>query len=348
MVRKSYIVAFLVALGVVALATPLVLAVSRRYKFYDVPDGERKIHTDPTPRTGGIAIALGILAPLFMLVLYGNDFASEMHKDEGRLVAFLGGLAAILGLGLYDDLRGVGAWGKLAVQTLVGMILWQSDLRVDHFTLFDVQVSLGLWSLPLTMLWVAGFVNAMNLIDGLDGLAAGVAFFASVALFFIALADNVGFLALIGAVTAGASLGFLLFNFSPALIFMGDSGSMTFGYVFAVAGLWSASRRASALALALPLLAMGLPLVDTTLAFTRRALTGRSPFQSDRAHIHHRLLDQGLTQRQAVLFLYLLCSVLTAGAILLRSMESVYIGAGLLVLASSVILGIRWWLNKKS
>ena len=167
-----------------ALATPIVLDWSRRLGLYDQPDADRKVHDRPIPRTGGLAIAAGLLVPFIGLAFWGNDFSAELRQDEERLVAFIGGFAAILGLGVYDDIKGVGAWGKLSVQMLVGMLLWTSELRVSTLTVFDHYIDLGLWSLPLTMLWVAGFVNAMNLIDGLDGLAAGVAFFASASLFF--------------------------------------------------------------------------------------------------------------------------------------------------------------------
>ena len=341
-------VAFLVSVGVVALATPMVLAWSKRLGLYDQPDGDRKVHAQPIPRTGGVAIAAGLLVPFIGLAFWGNDFSAELRQDEERLVAFIGGFAAILGLGLYDDVKGVGAWGKLSVQMLVGLLLWTSDLRVSTLTVFDEYIHLGLWSLPLTMLWVAGFVNAMNLIDGLDGLAAGVAFFASASLFGVALIDNSPFLALMGAVTAGSALGFLLFNFSPAMIFMGDSGSMILGYVFAVAGLWSASKRASAFALGLPLVALGLPLADTAVAFLRRAIAGKSPFQADRGHIHHRLLDLGLTQRQAVLIIYGVCVALTATAILLRLTEDLSIGGSVLALALTIVVSTRVWMRNRN
>lgn len=347
-IRKSYMVAFLVSVGVVALATPMVLAWSKRLGLYDQPDGDRKVHAQPIPRTGGVAIAAGLLVPFIGLAFWGNDFSAELRQDEERLVAFIGGFAAILGLGLYDDVKGVGAWGKLSVQMLVGLLLWTSDLRVSTLTVFDEYIHLGLWSLPLTMLWVAGFVNAMNLIDGLDGLAAGVAFFASASLFGVALIDNSPFLALMGAVTAGSALGFLLFNFSPAMIFMGDSGSMILGYVFAVAGLWSASKRASAFALGLPLVALGLPLADTAVAFLRRAIAGKSPFQADRGHIHHRLLDLGLTQRQAVLIIYGVCVALTATAILLRLTEDLSIGGSVLALALTIVVSTRVWMRNRN
>ncbi|MBM4346271.1 MAG: undecaprenyl/decaprenyl-phosphate alpha-N-acetylglucosaminyl 1-phosphate transferase [Deltaproteobacteria bacterium] len=348
MIRKSFIAAFLVSTGVVALMTPIVLGLARKYRLFDAPDAERKVHLQPTPRLGGLAIGLGILLPIGALGFYGNDFSSELHGDAGRLVAFFGGALAILALGVFDDLHGVGAWGKLGVQSLVALLLWESDLRVHSVSLFDTPVELGLWSLPLTWLWVCGFINAMNLIDGLDGLAAGVAFFASVSLFAIAQFDGIGFLALMAATTAGAALGFLIFNFSPALIFMGDSGSMLFGYVFAVSGLWTASKRASLMALALPMMALGVPLFDTTFAFLRRALAGNSPFHSDRRHIHHQLVDFGLSHRQAVLLLYLLCSMLTVGAVAMRAMDDYRIALWLGLLAVVTAVSLRRILRRRS
>lgn len=349
MIRKSFPAAFLVSMGVVALATPAVLAFARKYKLYDAPDAQRKIHTEPVPRLGGVAIAMGILAPFIGLGFYGNDFAGELSSDTGRLVAFLGGALAILVLGIYDDIKGVGAWGKLGIQSLVGLLLWESELRVTTVSLFDHSLALGAWSLPLTILWVAGFINAMNLIDGLDGLAAGVAFFASVSLFTIAQLDGLDFLALMAATTAGAALGFLVFNFSPAMIFMGDSGSMLFGYIFAVAGLWSAAKRASLMALALPMIALGVPLFDTGLAFFRRAAAGKSPFHADHNHIHHQLVATGMTQRQAVLVIYVLCCVLTAGAIAIRATEDLRFAAwtvGLTLLAAVLLRQLMRRLNR--
>jgi len=306
------------ALGISAVTTPVVLHFARRWRLLDQPDGMRKIHTDPMPRLGGVAIAAGFLAPILALLLYTNFFAIELREHVHRVLFFSLGVLGVLALGIYDDIKGCSAWSKLAGQGAVGVLIWQAGLRLETFTLFGQAVDIGAWSLPLTMLWVAGFVNAMNLIDGLDGLAAGVAFFAALSLFLTAIIDNNLMLGLFAAALGGSVLGFLFYNFSPALIFMGDSGSMTIGFIFATAGLWSAGRRATLLAVGLPILALGLPMLDTTLAFMRRALSGRSPFHSDRQHIHHRLLDAGLSQRQAVLTLYLVCSVLTGMVVLVR------------------------------
>lgn len=315
---RTYLVAFLLSLGIAAMTTPPVLLFSKRFRLLDAPDGDRKIHTTPTPRTGGIAIALGFLAPLVGLLFFRNTFALELKENITRIIAFFGGALAILALGVVDDLRGCGAWPKLAVQTAVAVALWQAGLRFESINLFGTTYSFGLVSLPLTVLWVTGVINAMNLIDGLDGLAAGVGFFAAVSLFTNAWLDGNAVLVLFASAIAGSLLGFLFYNFSPALIFMGDSGSMTIGYVFATAALWSASKRSTALALFLPALALGLPLADTALAFVRRAIVGKSPFQSDRMHIHHRLVDAGMSHRQAVLVLYLVCSLLTGAALMLR------------------------------
>ena len=316
---RTFLVAFLMALGISALATTPVLHLARWLQLYDEPDGARKIHTEAIPRLGGIAIAAGFLAPLVALLFYTNTFAVELLENSARIQAFFIGVFAILALGIYDDVRGCGAWAKLGVQFGVGWLLWSSGLRFDSFSLLGTAYELGLWSLPVTMVWVAGIINAMNLIDGMDGLAAGVAVFAAIALFLIAVMDDNPILALFAAVLAGACLGFLLYNFSPALIFMGDSGSMGLGYMFAVASLWTVAKRSTALALLLPAVALGLPIADTFLAFGRRAFQGRSPFHSDREHIHHRLLQMGLSPRQAVLVLYLVCGVLTGLVVLLRA-----------------------------
>ena len=314
---------------------------ARRLRLFDAPDGERKIHVVATPRLGGVAIAVGFFAPIVGLVFYTNKFALELQSDLVRLVLFLGGGVAILLLGLVDDIKGVGAWGKLTVQTGVGVALWYGGLSFDHMVIFGYDLSFGALSLPLTIIWVAGIINAMNLIDGLDGLAAGVAFFAAFSLFTISVLDGNAMLALFAAALAGSVLGFLLYNFNPALIFMGDSGSMTIGYIFAACALWNAGKRSTALSLALPVVALGLPIFDTLFAFGRRALRGQSPFESDRGHIHHRLVDFGLTHRQAVLLLYLLCCVLTAATVLIRATEDAIYGYALAALVIGTGIAIR-------
>lgn len=347
LIRKSYIVAFLISLGITALLTPLILRLSIRFGWYDQPDGERKIHRRPIPRTGGIAIAAGFLAPLAGLLLYSNDFSGALESDSLRLSAFFAGALAILGLGIYDDVKGVGAWGKLSVQCLVALGIWYSGLRVDSIAILGTTIDLGVWSLPLTVLWIAAIINALNLIDGLDGLAAGVTVLAAGSLFAISLLDGHDLLALFAIALAGSACGFLFYNFSPALIFMGDSGSMTIGYAFATAALWSAAKRSTLLALSLPVLALGLPIADTAFAFLRRIWQRKSPFQSDRGHMHHRLLDSGMSDRQAVLALYSICLVLAVGSVYLRMTEDLSVGLATVGISIAVFVGVRALRNRQ-
>ena len=338
---RTYVVAFFLSLGIAALTTPLVLRVAKRLRLFDAPDGERKVHTAPIPRLGGIAIAAGFIAPIIGLLFYTNTFAVELRLVQTRIIAFLGGFAAILLLGLWDDLKGIGAWPKLLVQCGVGVLLWSGGLAVEEVTVIGHKIVLGAWSLPLTVIWVAAMVNAMNLIDGLDGLAGGVAMFAATSLFTVAVLDAQPVLALFAAALAGSALGFLLYNFAPAMIFMGDSGSMTIGYIFASSALWSSGKRATAFALLLSIIALGVPIFDTVFAFARRAISGRSPFSSDRGHVHHRLIDAGLSHRQAVLALYTVCAALTAVVIVMRSTEDPTWGAVVVGLFTTIFIVAR-------
>ena len=338
---RTHLVAFLVALGVAAILTPLVRVLSHRFGLFDAPDGDRKIHTGQIPRTGGVAIVVGFMTPMVALLTYTNAYARELQASGFKVTAFFAGLWAIATLGIYDDLRGATAWTKLAVQFAVGALLWSAGISFDEFTILGTHIDLGLLALPCTMLWVAGIVNAINLVDGLDGLASGVTFFAATTLFLISWMDQDYMLALFAVALAGSTLGFLFHNFNPALIFMGDTGSMSIGYIFAAVSLWEASKRSTAMALALPLLAVGLPLFDTAFAFGRRMLSGRSPFSSDRGHIHHRLMDAGMSHRQSVLVLYAVCLLLTLAAIIARMTENPLAGLGLLAVAVGVFGGVR-------
>lgn len=338
---RTHLVAFLLSVGVAAILTPLVRVLSHRLGLFDAPDGERKIHTERIPRTGGIAIVAGFVAPMVALLVYTNTYARELQASGFKVTAFFAGLGAIATLGIYDDLRGATAWTKLAVQFAVGALLWSAGISFDRFTILGLHVDLGMLALPCTMLWVAGIVNAINLVDGLDGLASGVTFFAATTLFLISWMDHDYMLALFAVALAGSTLGFLFHNFNPALIFMGDTGSMSIGYIFAAAALWEASKRNTAMALALPLLAVGLPLIDTAFAFARRMWSGRSPFSSDREHIHHRLLDAGMSHRQSVLVLYAICLLLTVATIIARITDNPLAGLGLLGVAVGVFIAVR-------
>lgn len=292
------------------LLTPLI---GRRAQALGLVEGANvrlKAHARPVPRLGGIGIAIAFFAPFVALFLLDTELAQDVRDDATRFAAFaLGGLA-IFALGLWDDLRGAGARTKFLVETAVAVGLWSTGFRIVSVTLpFVGQVDLGILGLLVTILWIVGIANAINLIDGLDGLAAGVVFFASAAHALIAAIDANFVLMLLTAACAGSVLGFLPHNFHPARIFLGDSGALFLGYVLAVSSIYGATQKTTTLvALLAPVLVLGVPILDTLLAVRRRALAGRPIFDGDREHLHHRLLDLGLSHRRTVSMVYALCA----------------------------------------
>ena len=339
---RSAAFSFLLSLVCAAALTPLLRALAFDRGWLDHGLEARKIHGRPIPRLGGVAIVLGFFAPLLGLLVYPTGMAVKFYAEPLRPGALLAGGLVIAALGLYDDVRGAGAGLKLTVQLLVGCGLWLCGLRVDNLGLPGVGfVHLGLLSLPVTIFWIAAVINAMNLIDGLDGLAGGVAFFALAASFLVAFVRGDATMALLSAALAGSVLGFLVYNFNPASIFMGDTGSMFLGYVLAAGSVQTSQKASTTVAVLVPLVALGLPLTDTLLAIGRRAAAGRPIFSADREHIHHRLLALGLNQRQAVLVLYGTSCVLGAAALLLSFANSWQTALTLTALAAAGVFGLR-------
>ena len=333
---------FLLSLVCAAALTPLLRGLAFDRGWLDHGLEARKIHGRPIPRLGGVAIVLGFYAPLLGLLAYPTGMALKFYAEPLRAAALLLGGLCIALLGLYDDVRGAGAGLKLTIQLGVGLGLWLCGVRVELLGLPGLgAVQLGLFSLPVTLLWIAGVINAMNLIDGLDGLAGGVAFFALLSSFIVALVRGEATMALLSAALAGSVLGFLVYNFNPASIFMGDTGSMFLGFILAAGSVQTSQKASTAVALLVPLVALGLPITDTLLAIGRRAASGRPIFSADREHIHHRLLALGLSQRQAVLVLYGASGLLGLGALGLSFANSWETAATLVLLAVLGVLGLR-------
>jgi UDP-GlcNAc:undecaprenyl-phosphate GlcNAc-1-phosphate transferase len=249
----------------------------------------------------------------------------------------------VSGLGALDDLRGIRAWHKLWVQCAAAIIAYACGFRIDGIKLpFIGDLQMGVFGVAITALWIVAIINAVNLIDGLDGLAGGVAFFACVTNFVVGAINHDVITMLLSASLGGSVLGFLLFNFSPASIFMGDSGSMFLGFVLATTSILGNSVKSSTtVAILVPFVALGLPIIDTLLAVMRRVMERRSIFSADRGHIHHQLLAMGLTHRRAVLILYGFSVLFTASAIIVSIGRNAAVGAALVVIAIAVIGVVR-------
>lgn len=297
------------------LLTPLAERAAIRFGVLDRPD-VRKVHGAPMPLLGGLAVAAGFTAGCG--VAFGLDGARAF--DTPILGLAIGAIMMIL-LGVYDDRRGADARLKLAVQALAAIVVIASGSRIAIITNpFGGHWNLGILSVPVSILWIVGITNAINLIDGLDGLAAGIGAIVALTLFAVAVPDPVTFVPVAALALAGACLGFLKFNFPPARIFMGDTGSLFMGFVIAVIGMQGFLKGATALALLVPLLAVGLPVIDTALAIIRRSIQHTHLFRADREHLHHRLLRIGLSHRQAVVVMYWVSAFLALTALSLRDL----------------------------
>jgi UDP-GlcNAc:undecaprenyl-phosphate/decaprenyl-phosphate GlcNAc-1-phosphate transferase len=338
----SLFLGFVIAFVATATLTPLVRRWAVQHGIVDAPGG-RRVHARVTPRLGGIAIYAGFFLPLFLIVLAYPIVAQLLNERMGRVSGLVLGSSLVLIVGAIDDWRGIGPWRKLLAQTVAATIAFWFGFRIDGISLPWVGVvDLGLLAYPVTVGWFLGVTNSINLIDGLDGLAAGVALCACVSNIVVALLYELYAVAALSACLAGSLLGFLRHNFSPATVFMGDSGSMFVGFVLAATSLIGISVKGStAIGLLAPMVALGIPIFDTMLAVIRRALRRQSIFSADRAHIHHRLLDMGLTHRRAVLLLYFGSVALSGAGIAITFGRDWQVGCALGFVFVTLFLMIR-------
>ncbi len=337
---QSYLTSFVVAALAGSALTPVARLLSFRWGAVSSPGG-RHIHGQAIARLGGLGIFAAFMTTVISLVATG--FAnSVLEPEQLRLgLGLLIGGSVMFAVGLYDDLKTLRALYKLYGQILAAAIAWHFGFRVDVVDLPMLpSFETGILSLPLTIIWIVGIINAVNLIDGLDGLAAGVVFFAAVTNFVVAWMMGTTLVALVMATLAGAVLGFLFFNFNPARIFMGDSGSYFLGFILAACSIAGPLQKASAaVSIAVPLVALGVPIIDTLLAIVRRFLEKRPLFSPDRGHIHHRLLDMGITHRRAVLIIYGVTVLLCISSIAIAFGRQWQVGAAILGV-SAVLFGL--------
>src|SRR5437879_9763900 len=274
------------------------------------PLQERDLHETPLPRLGGGSIFLSFLISLG--IAFGIALLASRHFPGLVSGPFLQVLLTILApgtivflLGIYDDIYSVGPYTKFAVQAVAAIMLFAGGLRIlDLPVLFGARHLPWPIGLPITVLWVIGITNAFNLIDGLAGLAAGSALFSTLVVFVVAISSGSSQVSLLTIALAGAILGFLRFNFNPATIFLGDSGSLFIGFILSALALQGAEKAPTIVAVAIPVVSFGLPILATVLSVLRRLISGQPLFQADRDHIHHKLLQQGMSPRQVVVALY--------------------------------------------
>ena len=327
-----FIAAFILSLFL----TPLAGKAGTRFGALDFP-GERKIHQVPVPRTGGAAIFVSFLVVLVIARLFETKVTALFVLDRQRLFLFAGALVCF-GVGLFDDFHRLNSKVKLIFQLLAASIAFAGGIRIDEFIMPGASIYFGFLAYPVTLLWFVLFINAVNLIDGMDGLAGGVVFFTSAVMVFIAIMSGNFLLAGSFGALAGSVIGFLRYNFHPARIFLGDGGSYFLGYMIAGLSILGAFKSPISFLLLIPLLALGVPIFDTILSPVRRFFTGRKAFSADDDHVHHRLLKRGFTAGKALILIYVITFCLCITAIVLVNIRDERAGLFLVLLGAGAIV----------
>lgn len=308
-----------------------------------VPTQERHMHSSPLPRLGGVAIFLSFFACMGIAAIWYVR-TPVLHSSHflRTMLTILVPAGLVFLLGVYDDLRDVGPYFKFTVQGIAAAMLYAGGLRI-----INIPVILGDRILPwyiglaLTVIWVLAITNAFNLIDGLDGLAAGSALFSTMVAFVVALLNGPPLVEVMAIAMAGAILGFLRYNFNPATIFLGDSGSLFIGFLLSAFALEGAQKAPTIVAVAIPIVSFGLPILETVLSILRRLISGRPVFTADSEHIHHKLLQHGLTHRQVVILLYGVSAVFAMLSLFLLWPTGSSLGLVLAVLGIGVWIGVQ-------
>jgi UDP-GlcNAc:undecaprenyl-phosphate GlcNAc-1-phosphate transferase len=339
----EYVIFFTIAFIIAFSATPVARKIAFDIGAVDIPKDKRRMHDKPIARLGGLAIFAGFIVTLMFGIIIAISNLGGIPPSK-QLFGMLAGIFIIVALGIVDDIKPLDARLKLGVQIIAALVvIFVSDTRImvltNPFSDLGVSPLVDFISYPVTVIWIIAITNAINLIDGLDGLAAGVSSISCLTLFFVSAMMSEPITAMLTIILAGATLGFLPYNFNPAKIFMGDTGSTFLGFTLAVISIQGMLKSFTAISIAIPLLALALPLFDTVFTILRRAVNGKSIMQPDRGHLHHRLIDMGLSQKQSVIVMYTasgalgLCAIVLAdkgvlSAIVLEIMVAVFVIAG--------------------
>src|SRR5256884_4745297 len=338
-----YLVIFAASLILSFVLTKYVRDLANAKGWVAPPAQDRHLHVIPLPRLGGVAIFISFFLALGIALLISlTRPGRNVGGSTATLATILGPGLLIFLLGVYDDVRDASPYLKFTVQAIAGALLFAGGLRIlDLPVLFGNHNLPWFVGLPLTILWVLAITNAFNLIDGLDGLAAGSALFSTLVAFVVALLNGYSLVTVMTIALAGAILGFLRYNFNPATIFLGDSGSLFIGFLLSALALAGAQKAPTIVAVAIPVVSFGLPILETSLSVLRRLISGRPIFTADREHIHHKLLQHGMTHRQVVILLYGVSAVFGMLSLVLLWPTGSSLCLVLAVLGSGIWIGVQ-------
>jgi UDP-GlcNAc:undecaprenyl-phosphate GlcNAc-1-phosphate transferase len=331
MVLADVLAALAAALVISFAATPAVKALAQKIGAVDVPKDDRRMHTHPIPLLGGLAVFFGFIVSVLLFA-----------KIDAQVRGMLLGSVVIIAAGIIDDISPLKWWAKLLFQVAAALIAIFHGIRIEAFSnpnFFSQNewLILGYMSIPITVIWIVAVTNSVNYIDGLDGLSVGVSAISSLAMLVVALLVAEGNVAVIMAALAGACIGFLPYNVNPAKIFAGDTGALLLGYVLSTMSVIGLFKVYAVFSFFVPLLVLAIPLFDFVFAFFRRVLKGQNPMKGDKGHLHHRLINMGLNQKQAVSVLY---SVSTAFGIVAVIITSTGRMKALLFLIAFAVMGL--------
>ncbi|MTI69009.1 MAG: undecaprenyl/decaprenyl-phosphate alpha-N-acetylglucosaminyl 1-phosphate transferase [Firmicutes bacterium] len=320
----KYYIPFFAALLIAYFSVPFAKKIAHKLGAIDIPKDKRRVHKKPIPLLGGLAIYFSTVISFIIF-----SFSGQLTMDKS-LISIIIAATIIVVTGVIDDTKDISAKLKLLMQIIAAFVLIWGDIKItfvsNPFVEGYATIDLKLLSIPVTIFWIVGITNTLNLIDGLDGLAAGVGGIASLSLLFVASTfigvDPIyGVVMIMASILAGAAFGFLPHNFNPAKIFMGDTGALFLGFMLSVISIRGVMKSFTAVSLVLPIVILGLPICDTAFAIIRRAINKRPIMEADKGHLHHRLLERGLTQKQTVLILYFISISLGGLAVLMTGMD---------------------------
>ncbi|MCI8284181.1 MAG: undecaprenyl/decaprenyl-phosphate alpha-N-acetylglucosaminyl 1-phosphate transferase [Firmicutes bacterium] len=325
----KYLLILLVAFAISCAVTPLAIKIAPKINAMDIPKDSRRMHSKAMPRFGGLAIFAGTETALAIFT----------HNDPKMIIIIIGG-AMIYAVGVYDDIKGMRAKLKFLLQICCAIFLYIGGIHIDFVKNplnSETYIYFPIWfSAIITVLWIVGITNTVNLIDGLDGLAAGVAFIASACISYAAILSGQYTVGLAMLAVSGGALGFLPYNFHPAKIFMGDSGSLYLGFMIAAISIFGSTKGATLIATIVPFLVLGLPIFDTAFAIIRRWVNGCPIMEADKGHLHHRIMATGIGQRRTVLIMYCISAIMGMVAVLI--VERVLIEAAVLSVVAVILL----------